>query len=123
MTVGWQNLILTGINGSVPLGSTFRIRPSLDFRYQAREQEDGEGFLAGGGFDIPLRLFGGTDATEAFIEVPHSRPAMRFMRTLLVPGLQLEPVREVSPRISPAAPKGASTRLERLKAFLLGPAS
>jgi hypothetical protein len=61
VTVGWQNLLVAGLNGSVPMGTTFRIRPSLDFRYQAREQTDGEGFLAGGGFDIPLRLFGGMD--------------------------------------------------------------
>ena len=36
------------------------------------------------GMATPLRLFGGTDATEAFREVPHSSEAMRFMATLEV---------------------------------------
>ena len=59
--VGSQNLTIVGLNGSVPMGSTFRIRPAFDFRYQSRELGSGEGWLAGGGFDIPLRLFGSMD--------------------------------------------------------------
>jgi hypothetical protein len=37
---------------------TLRVRPSLDFRYQAREETDGEGWLIGAGLDVPLRIFG-----------------------------------------------------------------
>ncbi len=61
VTVGWQNLTVAALNGSVPVGSRFRIRPTFDVRYQAREQTNGEGWLAGAGADIPLRLFGGMD--------------------------------------------------------------
>jgi hypothetical protein len=61
VVVGWQNLSVVGLSGSVPLGSTFRIRPAFDFRYQSRETEGGEGWLAGAGADIPLRLFGTMD--------------------------------------------------------------
>lgn len=58
VTFGSQNLMVVGLNGSALLGGSLRIRPSLDFRYQTREEENGEGWLAGGGFDIPLRLSG-----------------------------------------------------------------
>lgn len=61
VTVGYQNLTVAGLNGSAPLGSTLRIRPSLEFRYQTREEEDGEGWIVGAGADLPLRLFGSTD--------------------------------------------------------------
>lgn len=61
VAVGSQNLLIVGINGSTPVGSTFRIRPALDFRYQTREEGNGEGWIVGAGMDIPLRLFGAYD--------------------------------------------------------------
>jgi len=61
LDTGSQNLLLLGVNGSVPLGATLRLRPSLDFRYQTREQEDGEGWIVGAGADLPLHLFGSFD--------------------------------------------------------------
>ncbi len=61
VVVGSQNLVVVGLNGSALLGS-LRVRPALDFRYQMREEDIGEGWLAGAGLDIPLRLFGSFDA-------------------------------------------------------------
>jgi hypothetical protein len=61
LDTGSQNLLLVGVNGSVPLGATLRLRPSLDFRYQSREQEDGEGWIVGAGADLPVHLFGSFD--------------------------------------------------------------
>ena len=43
------------------------------------------------GMAASLRLFGGTDATDAFAEVPHSPLAHHYMRSLQVPGLYLPP--------------------------------
>lgn len=60
VVVGSQNLAAAGLNGSVRLGSLV-VRPSLDVRHQSRESGDGEGWLAGGGFDVPLRLWGWMD--------------------------------------------------------------
>jgi hypothetical protein len=61
VTEGSQNLLIVGVNGSTPIGSFFRIRPSVDFRYQSKEDEVGEGWIVGAGADIPLRLFGAYD--------------------------------------------------------------
>lgn len=61
VTTGSQNLLILGMNGSTPAGATFRIRPSLDFRYQAREEGTGAGWLLGGGLDVPLRIPGSWD--------------------------------------------------------------
>jgi hypothetical protein len=61
LVVGSQNLLVLGINGSTPLGSTLRIRPSAELRYQSREEEHGEGWVMGAGADIPLRLSGSVD--------------------------------------------------------------
>jgi hypothetical protein len=49
------------------------------------------------GLPSSLLLFGGTDATEAFAEVPHSPLAHHVMRSLQVPGLILPP--EPPPRL------------------------
>ena len=55
LVVGSQNLLVAGLRGSVPFAGV-RIRPELDFRLQSREDDDGSGWLLGGGFDFPLRL-------------------------------------------------------------------
>lgn len=60
LTVGSQNLLIVGLNGSTPMGG-LRVRPSFDFRYQGREEENGEGWLVGAGLDLPLRVFGSAD--------------------------------------------------------------
>ncbi len=60
VVVGSQNLLILGVNGSTPVG-TLRIRPSLDFRYQTREEGNGEGWIVGAGADVPLRLLGAYD--------------------------------------------------------------
>ena len=61
VTVGSQNLLILGVNGSTPVSSSIRIRPSLDVRYQSREEGDGEGWIIGAGGDLPLRLFDSWD--------------------------------------------------------------
>jgi hypothetical protein len=61
LVVGSQNLLIVGVNGSTPLGSTLHIRPSLDLRYQAREEGNGEGWIIGAGGDLPLKAFGSFD--------------------------------------------------------------
>ena len=55
LVMGGQNLLVTGLRGSLPFAGV-RIRPELDFRLQSREDDDGSGWLLGGGFDFPLRL-------------------------------------------------------------------
>ncbi len=58
-----QNLIVGGIIGTVGLGGGFVFRPHVDFRYQTREEADGNeagsGWILAAGGDIPLRIFGG----------------------------------------------------------------
>lgn len=63
LVVGSQNLLVMGLNGSTPLGSSLRIRPSVDLRYQSREEVNGEGWILGAGADLPLRAF---DAVDLF---------------------------------------------------------
>jgi len=64
-----QNLVLAGVSGSVPMGSTFRIRPQADIRLQQREEANGStagsGFVASAGFDLPVRFFGTVDLVPA----------------------------------------------------------
>jgi len=59
-----QNLIEGGLIGAIALGSrTFR--PELGFKLQQREEtggrDEGSGWLASAGGDLPLRLFGSWD--------------------------------------------------------------
>ena len=62
VTTARQNMIVGGVVGSLGLGGGFVVRPQLDFRYQLREEvngnEAGTGWIFAGGFDIPLRVFG-----------------------------------------------------------------
>lgn len=53
-----QNLFVAGIQGSVPVGTGFRIRPAADVRFQDRDEGVGSGWLASFGGDVPLRLYG-----------------------------------------------------------------
>jgi hypothetical protein len=61
LVIGSQNLLVLGINGSAPVGSTLRVRPSAELRYQSREEGNGEGWIMGAGADVPLRLSGSFD--------------------------------------------------------------
>lgn len=60
-----QNMIQGGLVGTLGLGGGFMFRPHFDFRYQMREEEDGNeagtGWMFGAGGDIPFRVFGGTE--------------------------------------------------------------
>jgi hypothetical protein len=60
LVVGGQNLFVAGLRGSVPFAGV-RIRPELDFRLLSHDDDDGSGWLFGGGFDLPLRFFGTYD--------------------------------------------------------------
>ncbi|MEX2528763.1 MAG: hypothetical protein WEA09_14125 [Gemmatimonadota bacterium] len=53
-----QNLFVAGFQGSVPVGTGFRIRPAADVRFQDRDEGVGSGWLASFGGDVPLRLYG-----------------------------------------------------------------
>jgi len=61
LVMGGQNLFVTGLRGSLPFAG-IRIRPELDFRLQSRQAGAGSGWLLGGGFDLPVRLYGTFDA-------------------------------------------------------------
>ena len=54
---GTQNLMIVGLAGSMTVGRTL-LRPSIDARVQQREEVGGQGWLLGGGLDVPLRLRG-----------------------------------------------------------------
>ena len=57
-----QNLAIGVINGDIPIGSRYRIRPTVDLKFQSREEVDGNaagsGWIMGVGADVPLRVFG-----------------------------------------------------------------
>lgn len=57
-SAGRQNLLVTGVTGSLRLTSTFSIRPSADLRLISREAVGNEGWMAGIGTDVPLRYAG-----------------------------------------------------------------
>ncbi len=65
LVMGGQNLVVAGLRGSLPFAGV-RIRPELDFRLQSRDAGAGSGWLLGGGFDLPYRLFGSFDAFPRF---------------------------------------------------------
>ena len=57
---GKQNLLMAGIGGAVPVGSTVYLHPVVDLRIQDRNDDGfdaGSGWVLRGGVDLPLRLF------------------------------------------------------------------
>ena len=74
------------------------------------------------GMAASLLLFGGTDATEPFADIPHSQMAHRYMRTLEVPGLCLPrdgtPARLPPPEPSTLQQPTTLSRASRLKELL-----
>jgi len=60
-----QTLLSLGLVGAIPIGSLYRLRPTLDFDLQGREENDGSdegsGWMVAIGADFPLRLFGTYD--------------------------------------------------------------
>ena len=58
-----QNLLVGGVIGTLGLGGGYVFRPHLDFRYQMREEANGNdagsGWIMAAGGDIPIRLLGG----------------------------------------------------------------
>ena len=60
-----QNLAVVGLMGAVGVGGGFVFRPHLDFKLQTREdaagRDEGSGWLAAAGGDLPMRIFGGYD--------------------------------------------------------------
>lgn len=55
-----QNLAQVGVAASIPVGSTYRLRPVVDLQVQSRDGS-GSGWILGAGGDFPLRLFGELD--------------------------------------------------------------
>ncbi|MDX1494754.1 MAG: hypothetical protein R3253_11870 [Longimicrobiales bacterium] len=57
-----QNLIMGGFIGTVALGGGFVFRPHVDYKFQTREEPDGNdagsGWILAAGGDIPIRLLG-----------------------------------------------------------------
>lgn len=60
-----QNLAIAGVMGAVGIGGGFVFRPHLDFKLQSRKDaagsDEGSGWLAAVGGDLPVRVFGGYD--------------------------------------------------------------
>ncbi len=60
ITTGSQNLLIVGIGGAVPVGSTVYIHPMVDLRLQQRSAAGvatNTAWVLRGGIDLPLRLF------------------------------------------------------------------
>lgn len=57
-----QNLIVGGVIGTVGIGGGYVFRPHIDYKYQRREENDGNdagsGWMIAAGGDIPIRLAG-----------------------------------------------------------------
>lgn len=51
-----QNMLVAGLAGAVRLSSRMSLRPNADIRMLTREEQGGEGWIAGIGADVPLRL-------------------------------------------------------------------
>lgn len=60
ISTGSQNLLIVGIGGAVPVGSTVYIHPMVDLRLQQRSAAGvatNTAWVLRGGVDLPLRLF------------------------------------------------------------------
>jgi hypothetical protein len=56
LTVGSQNLLIAGISGSLRASGSVTIRPTVDVRVQSQARSvAGDGWLVGGGGDVPIR--------------------------------------------------------------------
>ena len=57
-----QNLLVGGVIGTLSLGGGYVFRPHMEYRYQIREEangnEAGSGWIVAAGGDIPIRLLG-----------------------------------------------------------------
>ena len=57
-----QNLIVGGVIGTIGIGGGYVFRPHIDYKYQRREETDGNdagsGWMLAAGGDIPIRLAG-----------------------------------------------------------------
>ena len=57
-----QNLIVGGVIGTVGIGGGYVFRPHVDYKYQTREESDGNdagsGWMVAAGGDIPIRIAG-----------------------------------------------------------------
>jgi hypothetical protein len=56
INVGWQNLTIVGLHGSIRVGNSMVIAPSADFKARRREDAGGNGWLGTVGLVLPLRL-------------------------------------------------------------------
>jgi hypothetical protein len=57
-TVGGQVLAVAGVSGQIAATSSLLLYPAVDVRWIDRDDPGGDGWLAGGGFDVPLRAGG-----------------------------------------------------------------
>lgn len=55
-TIGTQNLLIAGLAGSWNVRSTLTLQPLAEFRMLTREATGGEGWIAGAGTSVPMRI-------------------------------------------------------------------
>lgn len=72
MTVGWQNLALGGISGSLPIGHGYIIQPMVEAKARQRSDVAGRGWIASVGAGLPFRVLG----LDAFPQVKLSRGSL-----------------------------------------------
>jgi hypothetical protein len=65
VATGSQNLVVAGVVGAIPIGSSYRLRPSADLHLQTRSEpngsSEGSGWIFSVGADFPLRILGTYD--------------------------------------------------------------
>lgn len=57
-TVGWQNLVLGGINGYLPITRSLVIEPLFEAKVRQRESRDGRGWITAAGATVPFQMLG-----------------------------------------------------------------
>ncbi len=57
-SVGWQNLVLGGISGYLPITRSFVVEPLLEAKARQRETQDGRGWLTSAGATVPFGMLG-----------------------------------------------------------------